>query len=141
MDRTAGGVRGGAAMDVDVMPSGWVLYSGLMILFTGVWNTFEGIFAFFRSTYFIGHAAFGDIWFWAIVWTAFGVLLIAAGSAIMMGQAWARWVAIIVVLINAFIHLMSIGTYPWWSVVMIAIDITIIYGLTARWESSTELAA
>jgi hypothetical protein len=141
MDRTAGGVRGGAAMDVDVMPGGWVLYAGLMILFTGVWNTFEGIFAFFRSTYFIGNATFGALWFWAIVWTAFGVLLIAAGSAIMMGQAWARWVAIVVVLINAFIHLMSIGTYPWWSLVMIAIDITIIYALTARWESSTELAA
>jgi hypothetical protein len=138
MDKAAGNLTyGTGTYDEGVVSSGWQRYAGFLILFTGVWNAFEGVFAFFRSAYFAGSAVFGSLWIWAIIWTVFGVLLIAAGSAILTGQTWGRWFGIIVVLANAFIHLMAIGTYPWWSLVVIAIDVTVIYALTARWQSAS----
>ena len=142
MDRTAGGVQSGAGATVDtqVMTDGWLLFAALMIMFTGIWNTFEGIFAFFRSSWFIGSAVFGSLWIWALLWTVFGVLLIAAGSAIMTGQRWGRWFGIVVVSLSAFIHLLAIGTYPWWSLIMIGIDVAIIYGLAAHWRGAPRLA-
>src|SRR5215467_13103147 len=142
MDRTAGGVQGGAgaAVETGFMARGWVLFSAVMIMFAGIWNVFEGIFAFLRSSFFTGTPLFGSLWIWALLWTAFGVLLIAAGSAIMSGQRWGRWFGIVVVSMSAFIHLLAIGTYPWWSAIMIGIDVAIIYGLAAHWRGAPRLA-
>jgi hypothetical protein len=116
--------------------SGWVLFSGVMLLFSGIWIAFQGVFAFFRSTWFVGSAVFGSLWIWALAWLVFGLLLIAAGSAIASGRTWARWFGIVVVSLSALINMASFATYPWWSAVMIAIDVLILFGLTARWQKS-----
>ena len=136
MDRTAGGVQGGAgeAVRTGVMVDGWLLFSAVMILFAGIWNIFEGIMAFLRTSLFIGSPIFASLWIWGVLWAAFGVLLIAAASAIMSGQPWGRWFGITVAALSAFVHLLALATYPWWSVVMIAINVAIIYGLTAHWS-------
>ena len=139
MASTTGDVSGGyttAAGTMEVPQNGWVLFAGVMLLFSGIWVAFEGIFAFFRSTWFVGSAVFGSLWIWAIAWTAFGVLLIAAGSAVIGGRAWGRWFGIVVVVLAALLHMLSFATYPWWSAVMIAIDVLILFGLTARWQRS-----
>jgi hypothetical protein len=129
-----GGEYGATAGTMEVPQSGWVLFSGIMLLFSGIWIAFQGVFAFFRSTWFVGSAVFGDLWFWALVWMGFGLLLIAAGSAVMSGRSWGRWFGIVVVALAAFVHMLSFATYPWWSAVMIAIDVLVLFGLTARWQ-------
>jgi hypothetical protein len=116
--------------------SGWVVFSGLMLLFSGIWIAFEGVFAFFRSTWFVGSAVFGSLWIWSLAWMAFGVLLIAAGGAVMAGRTWARWFGIVVVGLAALLHMLTFATYPWWSAVMIAIDVLILFGLAARWNKA-----
>jgi hypothetical protein len=135
-DDVSRGAYATGAGTTDMPVNGWVLFSGVMLLFSGIWIAFEGIFAFFRSTYFAGGAVFGSLWIWAIAWVAFGVLLIAAGSAVISGRTWARWFGIVVVTLAALVHMLSFATYPWWSAVMIAIDVLILFGLTARWQRS-----
>lgn len=125
-----------ARMAPAVIPDGWVLFASVMVLFTGFFNVFEGLFAFFRSTYFIGRPVGGDLWIWALLWIAFGVLQLAAGSAIAAGRGWGRWFAIVVVSLNAFLHMLAIATYPWWSLAIIAVDLLIIYALTVHWGRS-----
>ena len=130
MDKAAGNLTyGTGTYDEGVVTSGWVRFAGFLILFTGVWNALEGVFAFFRSAYFAGSAVFGSLWIWAILWTAFGVLLIAAGSAILGGQSWGRWFGIVVVSLNAVGVLLTISTYPWTSLALFALSIIIIYKL------------
>ncbi|HEY7200457.1 MAG TPA: hypothetical protein VIC57_09610 [Candidatus Dormibacteraeota bacterium] len=139
MASTTGDVRGTYGNPADTMPmvqDGWLLFSALMVLFAGLWNAFEGVLAFFRSTYFIGSAVFGSLWIWAILWVVFGVVQIAAAGAIMSGRSWGRWFGIVTVGLAAFINLAAIGTYPWWSVLMVAIDVIILYGLTVRWNQA-----
>jgi hypothetical protein len=137
MASTTGDMSGGYTTAAGTMAgpqNGWVLFSGVMLLFSGIWIAFEGIFAFFRSTWFAGNAVFGSLWIWAIAWVAFGVLLIAAGSAVISGRTWARWFGIVVVTLALLLHMLSFATYPWWSAVMIAIDVLVLFGLTARWQ-------
>jgi hypothetical protein len=139
MASTTGDVSGGydtTAGSMAIPQNGWVLFSGVMMLFSGIWIAFEGLFAFFRSTWFVGSAVFGSLWIWAIAWLVFGVLLLAAGGAVMSGRSWGRWFGIVVVSLAALLHLLSFATYPWWSAVMIAIDILVLFGLTARWQRS-----
>jgi hypothetical protein len=135
-DDVGSGAYATDAGTTDLPVNGWVLFAGVMLLFSGIWIAFEGIFAFFRSTWFVGNAVFGPLWIWAVAWTAFGVLLIAAGTAVTAGRAWGRWFGIVVVVLAAFLHMLSFATYPWWSAAMIAIDVLILFGLTARWQKS-----
>jgi hypothetical protein len=119
---------------VDEDPSGWTLFAAVMILMSGTFNAFDGFIGFFRSTYYIGKPVGGDYWIWALLWLAFGILQIAAGFAIMAGQSWARWFGITIVGLNTLLNLLAMGTYPWWSMTIIAIDLLVIYGLTAGWR-------
>jgi len=115
-------------------PDGWVLFAAIMILFAGLWNAIEGFFGFLRSAYYIGHPVFGSLWIWALLWLAFGIVGIAAGGAILSGQGWGRWFGIIVVTLNAFLHMMVIATYPWWAAIMIAVDVLVLYALAVHWK-------
>jgi len=118
----------------EVIPSGWMLFASIMILVTGLFNAFDGIFGFFRSAYYIGHPVGGAIWIWALCLLAFGIVQIMAGLAIMAGQSWGRWFGIVVVSLNALLHLLAVALYPWWSLTIIAFDLLILYGLTAGWR-------
>jgi hypothetical protein len=143
MASTTGDVRGGADRTIDTvgaMPDGWVLFSAIMIMFSGLWNAVEGFFGFFRAAYFIGDPVFGSLWIWSLLWLAFGVLGVAAGGAIMAGRSWGRWFGIIVVILNLFLTLLVIGTYPWWSLVVIVTDLLVLFGLTVHWKQGAAVA-
>jgi hypothetical protein len=115
-------------------PDGWVLFAAILILINGVFNGFDGLVGFFRASYFVGSPTFGSLWIWALLWLAFGVLQVLAGLAIMAGQGWARWFGIVTVGLNAVVQMFAIAAYPWWSLIIITIDVLIIYALTAHWR-------
>ena len=119
-------------------PSSWLMFAGLMVFFTGMWNLIEGSIALFRSTYFAGHAVFGTLAFWSLVWFAVGLLQLVAGYGIMGGRTWARYAGIGIVTISTIVNMLTIPLYPWWSMFVVAIDILILYALTVRWRVSVE---
>ena len=48
---------------------------------------------------------------------------------IFAGYSWAAVLGIIVAVGNAITQLLAIGLYPWWSILIITIDVLVIYGL------------
>jgi hypothetical protein len=144
MASTTGDVSGGydtMAGPIAELQGGWVLFSGLMLLFSGVWVVLEGIFAFVRTSWFIDNAVYGPLWIWALLWLALGMLLMAAGGAVAIGRSWGRWFGIVVVLLAALVHMASFATYPWWSAAMVAVDVLMLFGLTARWRPAAAAPA
>jgi predicted membrane metal-binding protein len=65
-------------------------------------------------------------------------VLVCAAFALLAGSAWARWFTIIVVAVNLIGQLGFLGAsqYPLWTLVVIALDIMVLYALTARWEQA-----
>jgi hypothetical protein len=126
-----------ASVADDDGPGGWMLFASIMILMSGLFNAFEGLIGFFRSTYFIGKPIGGDYWIWALLWLAFGIVEVIAGLAVLSGRAWARWFGIVLVSLNAMLNLFAIGIYPWWALTVIVFDVLILYGLTAGWRRVT----
>jgi hypothetical protein len=120
-------------------PSSWLMFAGLMVFFTGLWNLIEGSIALFRSTYFHGTAVFGTLAFWSVVWFAVGLLELVAGYAIIGGRSWARWVGIGIVTLSTIVNMLTIPIYPWWSMFVVAIDILVLYALTVRWRQGVEV--
>ncbi|MBO0685172.1 MAG: hypothetical protein J2P45_18625 [Candidatus Dormibacteraeota bacterium] len=117
-------------------PDGWVLFAGVMILFSGIFNAFDGFWALWRAHAFFGPVPAGPLRAYAWLWLGFALLLIIAGLGVLAGQPLARWFGIVVVGLNAFSHLLAVTSFPVWSVVLLVIDVMILYGLTVHWGRS-----
>ena len=58
-----------------------------------------------------------------------GLLLVLIAVALLAGQTWARVIAVILVILSAVGQLLLIPAQPWWSLIVIAVDVLIIYAL------------
>ena len=61
-----------------------------------------------------------------------GIVVALAGFALFTGAVWARAVGVIVVGISAVVNFMWLPYYPFWSMLIIALDIFVIWALTAH---------
>jgi hypothetical protein len=109
---------------------GWLSFAGTLILLGGIFNIIDGVVALNNSTYLVNHLIWGDLraWGWTIL--GLGIIEVLAAFAIFGGRTWGALVGIFVALLNAIGQLMFLGTYPVWSIIMIALDVLVIYGLT-----------
>jgi hypothetical protein len=70
-------------------------------------------------------------WGWSSL--LLGVIVVAAGIFILLGQTWARWFGVVLALISAAGTFVFLPYYPFWSAIVIALDLFIIWALaTAR---------
>jgi hypothetical protein len=117
-------------------PGGWGLFAGLMLILVGVFNAIQGIVALTRpERLFAGEDYLVmldfDHWGWVLLFWA--ALLIVGGAGLLAGAFWARIFGVTVALLNAVGQLTWLGTQPWLSIILIAIDIGVVWGLTAGW--------
>jgi hypothetical protein len=123
--------------------AGWIGFAGIMLLIVGTIDFFQGLIALFEDEYFVvtesGFLAV-DLTAWGWVMLIWGVLLVLAGLGLLSGQGWARWFAIVVVSVNFIAQLGFLGNSqtPIWSLTVIALNIIVLYALTARWSESVE---
>ena len=127
--------------------AGWIGFAGILMLIIGSIDFFQGLIALFEDEYFVvTEAGFlvVDLTGWGWIMIVWGVLLVIAGLGLAAAQSWARWFAIIVVSLNFLAQLGFLGNsqYPLWSLTVMALNIIVLYALTARWgESKAELDA
>ena len=109
--------------------SGWLMFASIMLVIAGIGNFIWGITAVARSELFVNRLLFANLTFWGIVFMVAGVFLVAAGFAVLNEAPWARWFGIIFCSLSIIFYLMVIWAYPIWSVMAIAMDVLVIYGL------------
>ena len=112
---------------------GLVLFAGVLLLVIGFWNLIYGIAAIAQSHVFVAnaHYVFGDLRTWGWITLIIAALQILAGIGVMTGNQAARWAGIILVGLNAINQMFFIPAYPFWSLMIIAMDIVALYGLCA----------
>lgn len=113
--------------------SGWVLFAGIMIVTVGILNLIYGIAAIGDSSFFVAGQKFilSGLNTWGWVMLVLGVGQILAAFSIWAGNSFGRWFGIACAMLNAIAALLAIPAYPFWSLVVIGIDILVIYGLAA----------
>ena len=115
---------------------GWIVFAGTMMLMLGSFHAVAGLVALFKDEYFLvgksGLVVNVDYTAWGWVHIIFGVLVAAAGVALYVGAMWARVVAVGVALLSALLNIAFLSAYPVWSAIMIALDILVIYAVTAH---------
>ena len=113
--------------------AGLVTFAATMLGIFGIFNIFDGILALSKSSFYTSHATyvFSDIKTWGWIILVLGILQVIASFAIFSGSQWGRWFGVFCAAANAFGQLMFVPAYPFWGLALFAVDIVIIYGLTA----------
>jgi hypothetical protein len=112
----------------------WMIIFAVALLVTvGIFNVIDGIAAIANSHIFTANAHYviGDLRAWGWVALILGALQILAAVGILAGNQAARWFAVAVVGLNAINQMLFIPAYPFWSLVIIAIDVVALWGLCA----------
>ncbi|MBU1671326.1 MAG: hypothetical protein KKF41_06280 [Actinobacteria bacterium] len=108
---------------------GWLAFASVMMMLAGIANFVWGITAIARDELLPGDLLFANLTFWGIVFMALGVVLFAAGVAVLNRAEWAALFGIIFCSLSIVFYFFVIWAYPVWSVLVIAIDVLVIYAL------------
>jgi hypothetical protein len=121
--------------------SGWIGFAGIVIIIVGAMDMLQGLVAILEDEYVVATTkglAILDVtaWGWAtLIW---GAILILAALALLGGAGWARWLVIIGVSVNAIQQIAFLANfpqaYPLWNILIVALNIVVLYALTARWQ-------
>jgi len=114
--------------------SGWVAFSGTLLLILGTLNIIEGIAAIGSAHFFVGnaHYVFGDLKSWGWVALILGVLQVLVGLGVFVANKFARWGGVAILSLTAIAQLLMMPAYPFWSLSLFAVAILAIYGLIAH---------
>ena len=128
-------------MSTKTSMAGWIGFAGLVMLVIGGIDFFQGLIAIFEDEYFVvTQSGFlvVDVTAWGWILLIWGLVLALAGIALVAGQGWARWFAIVVVSLNVFAQLGFLGNsqYPLWALTALTLNIVVLFALTARWKES-----
>jgi hypothetical protein len=116
--------------------TGWVVFAAVMMVMVGTFQVIEGLVALFDDGFYAvspdGLIVSVDYNVWGWIHLLVGLVLMAAGFGVMAGNVVARAVGVVIALISAVLNLAFIAAYPLWSTIVIAIDVVVIYALTAH---------
>ena len=125
--------------DIENQPSGWAMgwatFAAIMLMLGGVWAVIVGIAGIAEDEFFVVTPDWVfqfDVTTWGWIHLIVGVILFASGIGIFSGNVMARTVGVIVAGLSAIANFAWLPYYPVWAFVAIAVDIAIIWALTAH---------
>ena len=114
----------------------WVRFAGVILIVSGIFSLIQGLaallgpdayYAEVNGTLLVFNVAG---WGW---WNVFiGGLTIITGLALLNGALWARIVAVVLAVLSSVVQMILVPVQPWWSFIVIAIDVLVIYAVVAH---------
>ena len=97
----------------------------------GARNLIDGIAAIAQSHIFTPHAHYvlGNLRAWGWIALILGILQLLAGAGAMAGNQLARWTGVGLVSLNLIAQMFFLPGYPFWSLMIIAVDVVALYAL------------
>ena len=125
---------------------GWTGFAALLVVIVGAMDFFVGLIAVIRKQYFVvtaNQVIVFDTRTWGWITMLIGIVILLVGFGLAGGAGWARWTAIVLIIVNLIEQLAWLGSssYPLWTLTVIALGILALYGLTARWRDNEPAAA
>lgn len=120
-------------------PTGWATFAGVVLLINGCFAVMFGLAAILNDDVVtVGGGTGVTIWdftAWGWITLVLGVFMMVTSAGLFAATGWARWTAVAFAVLNALVQFGTISAFPLWSLLVIALDITIIYQLVARWDT------
>ena len=117
--------------------SGWAIggitFAGTLLIMIGVFQAITGLAAIFNDEFFVVTQNYTfdlDTTAWGWVHLILGILLVVTGWGLFAAKTWAAVVAIFLAMLSAIANFFFIPYYPFWSILLIALDVWVIWALT-----------
>jgi hypothetical protein len=117
--------------------SGWAIgalsFAGAMMILVGIYQIIAGISAIANDSLFVKTPNYTydlDVTAWGWIHLILGIVILLAGIALFSGQPWAGVTAMLLAILSAVANFFLIPYYPFWSLLVIALDIWILWALT-----------
>jgi hypothetical protein len=118
-------------------PSGWamsgVVFAASILTMIGVFQVIAGLVAIFDDEFFVVARNYTfdlDASAWGWIHLLLGVLLVVTGFGLFSRQTWAGVTAILLAMLTAIENFFFIPYYPFWSILVIALAVWVIWALT-----------
>jgi hypothetical protein len=117
--------------------SGWavggIAFAATVLTIIGVFQIIAGLVAIFDDGFYVVTQNYTfdlDATAWGWIHLLLGILLLVTGFGLFSGSAWAGVTAIMLASLSAILNFFFIPYYPFWSILVIALDIWVIWALT-----------
>ena len=127
---------------------GWIVFAGFVLVIVGAIDVLQGFVGIIKDEYVVATpkgVAIVDVTTWGWTTLIWGALLVLVGLALLGGAGWARWFAISGVSLNAIGQVAFMANYPQayplWNLLIVALNILVLYALTAHWRGFKESVA
>ena len=122
--------------DDDMSWMGWIGFAAFMLMLAGVFSGIAGFVALFQNTV-VYNAGTSTLWAldftqWGWIHILAGILLFTAAGSLLYGHMYGRIIAIFVASLSAIANMVFIPVYPFWSILVIIIDIMVIYAVSVH---------
>jgi hypothetical protein len=114
---------------------GWATFAAILLMIGGVWGAIVGIAGIAEDEFFVVTPDWVfqlDATTWGWTHLIVGIILFASGIGIFTGNVLARTVGVIIAGLSAIANFAWLPYYPVWGIVAIAVNIAIIWALTAH---------
>ena len=121
---------------------GWTMFAAIMMIFIGSMHVISGLAGIINDESFAvtkDYIVKIDTTTWGWIHLIGGIIVLLAGFGLFSGKVWARTVGVIVALGSAIVSFAWIPIYPVWGITIIAIDIAVIWALTAHGRDITQV--
>ena len=117
--------------------SGWAVggmaFAGSVMLIIGCFHLIAGLVAIINDEFFVvtrNYVFAFDITVWGWIQLIIGVVIVGTGFSLLGRRTWGVAAAIVVAAVSAVANFAFIPYYPWWSLLVIGLDIWVIWSVT-----------
>jgi hypothetical protein len=117
--------------------SGWavggITFAAVMMTLIGVFQVIAGLVAIIDDDFYVvtqNYTFDVDTTAWGWIHLLLGIVVLVAAYYLTAGQAWAGAVAVVLAALSAIANFFFIPYYPFWSLLLIALAVWVIWSLT-----------
>ena len=111
------------------------IFAGIMLVTLASFQILEGFAAVFEDDVFVRGLNYTykfDVTTWGWIHVVIGVIGVAVGLGILAGQVWASIAGLALAVVSALSQFLFMPYYPFWSMLVIFMDIVVIWALATR---------
>lgn len=120
---------------------GMTVFAGTIMIMIGVMHVFQGVVALVNDTFYVAGEEWVlqlDVTSWGWVHLILGAVVALAGFFVFSGAVWARTIGVIMAVVSGLASFAWLPYYPVWALVVIALDVFVIWALTAHGREIAE---
>jgi hypothetical protein len=134
-EQTPSGYRQARGQQTTSWAVGFILFAAIMMIMTGFFQVLAGLVAIFENEFYVATRNYlfqFDATTWGWIHLLVGLVVAFAGWSLLSGRTWARALAITLAVLSAVANFLFIPYYPFWSLLIIALDVFVIWAIAAH---------